>query len=357
MSRYYGGYLWHQYIDSDDDSAAGDEMSKTRTGTEQGPPMPEGPTEDGGTPDTGEETYAGELVYVNNGFVPGYLIPQTGKPYGFTPRNAQGYETGYAGYTGPYYGGRLTLMADTIAGVPSVTNHSPAGIGWIAPSAWASATWDGTPYDPTGKTKAQICNFVFPTSNTMRGLRQLYEAAPPFANPRYPEVWEIDAWNIKVINHFRALFGIGPITPSYRLYAEAQWATERRWSPKWNSYPGNGTLPYGPCPNANPHCGATFLPNTSDQNWLLLQGGYGGYTSSMVRESTNEALGGVNTDIPWSIKLARALSVFLCYEGLVGHTGPFLRRSKVGMIFHDLGDGTTQIRFKFGGTYTAFAGS
>jgi len=326
-------------------------MSKTRTGTELGPPMPEGPSDDGGTPNTGTETYDPTPVSTNTGYAAPYSV--NGTQLGYTPRNASGLERGRFGYTGPIYGGWQTLQLDTIAGVPSVTDHSPAGIGWITPASWTSATWDGTPYDVTGKTKAQICNWVFPTSNTMRGLRQLYESAPPFANPRYPTYAEIDFWNIKVVNHFRSLFGIGPITPSKRLYNEAQWATERRWSTKWNAYPATGPLTYGPCPNANVHCGATFVPGIGDQNWLLSAG----TTSSLTRESTNEALGGVNTNIPWAIKLARALSVFLCYEGLVGHTGPFLRRQKIGMIFHDLGDGTTQIRFKFGGTYTAFAGS
>jgi len=351
-------YEYYQYVSSDSDSECGDEMSKTRTGTEQGPPLPDGPIDDGGTPNTGAEIWDGTVTVTSSGFNPNYIQSYVGSVRGFTPRNAQGYQNGVAGYTGPIYGGIQTLQKDTIASVPSVTDHSPAGIGWITPAAWASATWDGIPYDVTGKTKAQICNWVFPTSNTMRGLRQLYEAAPPFANPRYPTWGEIDLWNIKVVNHFRALFGIGPITPSYRLYNEAQWATERRWSTKWNSYPASSALTYGPCPNANVHCGATFIPSIADQNWLLP--GNPGATvgaSTMVRESTNEALGGVNTNIPWSIKLARALSVFLCYEGLVGHTGPFLRRQKIGMIFHDLGDGTTQIRFKFGGTYTAFAGS
>jgi len=350
MSRYYNGYLWHQYIDDSDDSAAGDEMSKTRTGTELGPPMPEGPNDDGGTADTENETYDGQMIWV-------------GEPWGYSPRAPSGLE--HPSYTGPKYFNRQNVdgtLNDTIAGVPSVTSHAPAGIGWITPAAWASAIWDGTPYDVTGKTKAQICNWVFPTSNTMRGLRQLYEAAPPFANPRYPKPWEVDVWNVKVINHFRALFGIGPIQPSYRLYNEAAWATERRWTTRWNAYPATGPLTYGPCPNANVHCGATFIPGIGDQNWYLLPPGSpappaGTSVSSMVRESTNEALGGVNTNIPWSIKLARAISVFLCYEGLVGHTGPFLRRQKVGLNFYDIGDGTTQIRFKFGGTYTAFAGS
>lgn len=322
-------------------------MSKTRTGTELGPPIPGGAIDDGGTPDTDPETYDGVF---------------SGVLRGFTPTNyPRGSDTNDPVVT-PYLtaGGRRNLNAATIAGVPSVTSHAPAGIGWIPSSAWTSATWDGTPYDVTGKSKAQICNWVFPTSNTMRGLRQLYEAAPPFANPVNPTVGEIDLWNIKVINHFRALFGIGPITPSLRLYAEAQWSTERRWTNKWNSYASNGTLPYGPCPNSNPHCGATFLPSTADQVGNIQN--FGWYSSgllptSSVRESVAEALGGVNTNIPWSIKLARVIAVFLCYEGLVGHTGPFLRRQKIGMIFHDIEDGTTQVRFKFGGTYTAFAGS
>lgn len=317
-------------------------MSKTRTGQD----LPDTDLLDDSTvtPASAPETYTGVEWVVS------------GLPYGFTPRGPQGY-TPFFGYTGPLISGRESLLTDTIAGVPSVTNHSPAGIGWIPQSAWDLSVWNGVPYDVTGKTKAQICNFVFPTSNTMRGLRQLYESAPPFADPRNPKVHEIDFWNIKVINHFRALFGIGPITPSYRLYAEAQWSTERRWSPKWNAYPASSALTYGPCPNANPHCGASFIPGIGDQNWLLLNGGAYGYTSSMVRQSVAEGLGGVNTNIPWSIKLGRVIAAFLCNEGLVGHTGPFLRRQKFGISFYNIGDGTTQVRFKWGGTYTPFAGT
>lgn len=309
--------------------------------------------DDGGTSNTTVEGYTGTQLIVSSGFNPFYVEQEVGFPYGFTPRNAQGYENGRSGYTGPVYGGRQTLLVDTIAGLPTVTSHAPAGIGWVPQSAWDASVWDGVPYDVTGKTTAQICSWVFPTSNTMRGLRQLYEASPPFANPRYPKVFEIDNWNIKVINHFRALFGIGQIVPSYRLYVEAQWATERRWSPKWNSYPSNGTLTYGPCPNANPHCGASFVPGLADQNFYMLPP----LTATFSRESVAEALGGTNTNIPWAIKLGRVIASFLCNEGLVGHTGPFLRRQKIGISIHNIGDGTTQFRFKFGGTYTPFAGT
>jgi len=336
----FRGYeLWQYYSSSDSE---GDEMAKTRTGTELGPPMPEGPINtDGGVPDTSTNIYTGT---VNNGTVVGY-----------TPRRPADAPVG----------GRETLRADTIVGVPSVTSHAPAGIGWIPQSAWDSAVWNGVPFDPTGKTKAQICNWVFPTSNTMRGLWQLYEANPPFANPASPTQVEIDFWNIKVINHFRSLFGIGPIEPSLRLYQEAQWSTERRWTSRWNGnnngspYASQGT--WGPCPNGNPHCGAVFLPTNADQ--LLNSQQYGWLaqspsvlSTSQTRQSVAEGLGGTNTNIPWSIKLGRVIAQFLCYEGLVGHTGPFLRRQKVGMIWHDLGDGTTQVRFKWGGTYTPFNG-
>jgi len=344
--------LWQYYSSSDSE---GDEMSKTRRTTENelpDPPPGEGEFENGGTANTLNETYDGLMVWA-------------GKPWGFSPRNPQSFEVGALGYTGPPIGGRQNLdfrILDTIAGVPSVTSHAPAGIGWITAQAWANSTWNGVPYDVTGKTKSQICNFVFPTSNTMRGLRQLYEQAPPFANPRFPEPWEIDLWNIKVINHFRALFGIPPIQPSVRLYNEAQWSTVRRWTNKYTAaYPANGQPAYGPCPTTTEHCGATFLPVIGEQDWLLLPPGVpaapaGTAVSSMVRQSVAEALGGVDTDIPWSIKLGRVLAIFLCYEGIVGHTGGFLRRQKIGMIFHDLGDGTTQVRFKFGGTYTPFGG-
>lgn len=348
MFTHYGEYMFETSSDSEDGG-----RRKRDDEPDDAIEIVEGQQfDDSGTANTTAETYDG-LTTMSSSLYPN--IYQLDVPWGFTPRNAQLYEVGRFGYTGPIYGGKLTLQKDTIAGVPNVTSHAPSGIGWITTAAWNASTWNGVPYDVTGKTTAQICSWVFPTANTMRGLRQLYESAPPFADARFPKAWEIDLWNIKVINHFRALLGIGPITPSYRLYVEAQWATERRWSPRWNAYPANGQAVYGPCPNGNPHCGAQFVPGEGDQGWYLLPGGTG-FTPSMVRQSTNECLGGTNTNIPWSIKLARVIAIFLCSEGLVGHTGPFLRRSKVGMIWHDLGDGTSQLRIKFGGTYTPFAG-
>jgi len=330
----FRGYeLWQYYSSSDSE---GDEMSKTRTGTDLGPPAGALETPPVVVPPIGEEP----IPTTFQGYTPRQLFPGT--------------------LNHVRVAGQATLRATTIVGVPNVTSHAPAGIGWIPQSAWDSAVWDGVPYNVAGKTKAQVCNWVFPTSNTMRGLRQLYETVQPFADPVSPTWQEIDAWNIKVITHFRALFGLPPIKPTYRLYAEAQWSTERRWSTRWNGYPNpssrpgaDGSLVYGPCPNANVHCGATFIPDEYEQVHYMLPNNQ---PTSSVRRSVAEGLGGTNTNIPWSIKLGRVIASFLCIDGLTGHTGPFLRREEMGMVWHELPDGTTQVRFKWGGTYTPFNG-
>ena len=134
----------------------------------------------------------------------------------------------------------------------------------------------------------------------MRGLEQLYNTLQPFANPVQPTKGEIQNWNIAVINHFRALFGVPPIAPSRRLYYEATWATARMWRRggvygNYDRYGADATKGscWGPCPNGNPHCGACFVPSNADQDFEFRNNSLlPPLPVGQQRESLAEALGG-----------------------------------------------------------------
>lgn len=244
-----------------------------------------------------------------------------------------------------------TALSLTVSGV---TSHAPSDIGWISESQWNAAQWDGVPMDLCALTDEETCEWVFPNPNTMRGLKQLFDSKQPFQDNTSPTVAEIDAWNVEVIKHFRALFGITtPIQNDIGLYLQTQWADERKHTTIWDTnYPGTLDSSYGPCVGGtNAHCGASFLPNCTDQAPYLVQ--YPGQ-ACVTDTSMAEGLISINTNIPWSVKLSRMIGVFLCTEGIEGHTGPFLSREKVGMSWRaQTGNpANTVARFKWGGSYT-----
>jgi hypothetical protein len=223
--------------------------------------------------------------------------------------------------------------------------HDPNGISWISTDKWNAAVWDGIPINPTTMSTSQLCSWMFPNPNTMRGLRERYYTVNPFTDLRNPTIAEVDAWNIEIIKHFRALLGITtPISPDRCLYLRAQWATERKFSTAWDTaYPGTFNSSYGPCYNGtNSHCGGTFIPSPTDQVPYL-----NGLTSCSSTAGS-EGVINVNSDLPWSIKLTRIIAYWLCSEGLGGHTGPFIARTKVGMAWHVAG-ASTVFRVKWGG--------
>lgn len=226
--------------------------------------------------------------------------------------------------------------------VESVTSQDPDGIGWITPAQWSAAVWDGIPIDPCTHTTAELCAFVFPNPNTMRGLRERFYEVNPFADNTAPTSAEIDAWNVEIVRHLRALFGITtPVTPDRCLYVRAQWSHERKFTTIWDTL-----YPVGICgPGSTEHCGANFVPDCSDQIPYLSGGAC---CASLVG---TEGLMNVDTDIPWSIKLTRVIASWLCSEGISAHLGPFLGREKVGMSFHCFG-GVMSFRGKWGGTLT-----
>jgi hypothetical protein len=234
--------------------------------------------------------------------------------------------------------------------VPTVTRQDPDGIEWISPTTWTNAQWDGNPVDPTTLTKSQLCAYVAPTSNTIRGLRERFYEVNPYADNTNPTVAEIDAWNLEVIRHIRNLLGITtPVNHNPKLYLEARWADERKFTQVWDStystgVPGTSDGPcWDPAGSTNPvdtatgHCGASFFPNATDRAAYIAGNPYQGnfitypeLASYPARYSQTEGLASVNANIPWSIKLGRIIANWFCTEGLTGHSGPFVNRQEFG---------------------------
>ena len=227
---------------------------------------------------------------------------------------------------------------------PNVTSQDPDGINWIDPIHWSNSTWDGTPLNTSGKTKEEICEWISPsTPYVIKGLRERFYEVNPFADNFNPTIPEIDNWNIEVIRHFRNLFGITiPVQNNSRLYLEARWASERKYTEVWDTTYGvnnNFGDAWGPCFNppgtpidiASGHCGEAFFPSTDDRNlYISTAPYYNNFTTYPELESYNNryaqasGLSGANADVPWSIKLAFVIRAWICTEGLSGHPGPYV---------------------------------
>jgi len=218
--------------------------------------------------------------------------------------------------------------------------HDPDGITWLDYTNWPK--WDGVPLNTCGKTTNEICKWVFPSINTMRGLRDLFYSLkpPPFADNTKPTIAEIDTWNIQVIQHFRNLIGAKQeIKPDRCLFLRAYWGDERKLTDIWNQ-----KYPVDTCVGStNEHCGATFLPSCQDQLPYL-----DGNPCCDTLPAGAEGVFSVKMDLPWSIKLSRVIGDTLCREGLTGHTGPFVGRELVGLSFA-CQDGSHIVRAKWGG--------
>ena len=238
--------------------------------------------------------------------------------------------------------------------------HDPDGIPWIPRGNWVA--WDRvTTINPCVSTKAQIIAFVFPPPggvNTMRGLRERFYEVNPFADNANPTVAEIENWNIEVIRHFRKLLGFNQTThPVYNdkcTYLKAAWAEERARTNYWSaSYPGALDSAAGPCTLPNSplaHCGAGFLPNPADQAPYLCPSDMAPCTAT----SGAEGIQNINTDLPWSIKMARIIGQYLASDGIDNHTGPFIGRSLFGSAWYINSPPTsTSVRTKWGGNLVA----
>lgn len=84
--------------------------------------------------------------------------------------------------------------------------------------------------------------------------------------------------------------------------------------------------------STNPHYGATFIPNATDQVAYLPLG----YAACIQTAGAEGITPAPKSNIPWSIKWSRGFCSFLGAEGFWGgHGGPCFHREKFGFSFWD----------------------
>lgn len=222
--------------------------------------------------------------------------------------------------------------------VSSITAHDPDSVGWISASSWDESAWDGTVYNPSLMGHDAFVAAICPSVDRIRGIREVFYAANPFADNENPTKAEVDEWHRMALNHVRALIGYTAAdrqaVPDICMHARALWGDERKFSTMWDAaYPGTTGSASGPCQGSgNAHCGATFLPSAADQAPYLPDG----HPPCTTTPGAEGVLGGPKANIPWSLKWSRALCNTLHAEGFWGgHTGPFFHREKFGFSFWD----------------------
>lgn len=226
--------------------------------------------------------------------------------------------------------------------------HDPDGA-WLTSAQWETAKWDGTVYNPTEMYNEtgngnSFYNAICPLNgNTIRGLREVFYATPPFADNANPTKAEVDEWHRIALNHLRALVGYNvsedpadaeisyAVEKDHCMFARALWGQEIKFTTKWDAdYPdksceGNREI--------DSHCGASFIPSLEDQAPYLPEG-HPGCSTAAGAEGVTPAPKAV---IPWSFKWSRALCSYLGTETFWGgHVGPFFHRKKFGFSFYDL---------------------
>jgi len=218
------------------------------------------------------------------------------------------------------------------------TGHDPNGVGWIRASAWEAARWDGTPYNPSQMSRAELTRAICPSGDTIRGIREVFYQHNPFADNTAPTKVEVDEWHRIAINHVRALVGYTQperqVQKDHCMFARALWGQQRKFTRQWDAeYPGRDGSAYGPCQGGgNGHCGATFLPSAEDQEEYLPES----HLSCTAGAGAEGVFSAAKADIPWSVKWSRVLCSTLGTEGFWGgHTGPFFHREKFGFSFWD----------------------
>jgi len=227
--------------------------------------------------------------------------------------------------------------------------------------------WDGTtfktPFIVDTATEAEKLahredwyNWLFPqvdgSNYVIRGLKELYEDTLPFADENNPTVKEFEDWSLIVLNHFRTLMSLEPVNYDQRLFIQSALSDQRKNTGIWDAYSGTLDSAYGPCiPGTNIHCGATFVPNTADQQpyWNDYYTGYprvAPHAEIVPLSNTSEAIG-----VFWNGNAMTAMSRVI--RNLVnggntsGHAGPFLFRPTLG--FSISGTGGSTIRSKWTG--------
>lgn len=198
--------------------------------------------------------------------------------------------------------------------------HDPDS--WLKKERWGEP-WNGVPIDTTNMSKEELCKALFndPCNDCKRpmlGLRELYYNTKPFKDEFNPTAPEIDNWNIQVVRHFRRLIGSNvPAELDNCLFLKSQWAAEKKFTDYWGEKCTTG-----------PHCGWGFVPNPEEQLPYLNRS-----EPCAQKRSSTEGIFGTGTPVNWSTVLSNAIGYSLCNEGLTGHTGPFVSRTKFGFSF------------------------
>jgi hypothetical protein len=220
------------------------------------------------------------------------------------------------------------------------TSHDPDGVGWISEEQWANAKWDGTIYNPAEMTRDEFYKAIFPYPDVVRGLREVFYEHNPFEDVKNPTKAEVDEWHRISINHIRALVGYTSedrqVKKDHCMFARALWGDQRMHTTMWDAqYIGQEGAAQGPCQDSsNPHCGASFVPDTADQvAYLPLD-----YDACSSSQGGAEGISSApKSNIPWSIKWVRTFGHFLGSEGFWGgHVGPWYHREKFGFSFWDI---------------------
>lgn len=255
---------------------------------------------------------------------------------------------------------------------PNIISHDIDGDTTISSNDWLLSEWNGVPLQYENMTNQEIYNWLKPTPKTFRGLREEYYWDEIFINDKInPAPGSVDNWNKTVINHFRRLLGFTPnLSNDARLYIEARYADERRYTNKWTDYPGTIGDDAGPCnindnSMSNSNCGSTFYPSNTDvavtiNNEPYTAIHYGGTANVFPElinytEQTNsfEYKAQINCSVSWSFKLAHILAEYILIHGVTGPLfNPLYMPSKFGCSWwlqpnYTATEGTLTFRGKF----------
>ncbi len=245
------------------------------------------------------------------------------------PPSARQYTSNHT--SAPLLGGKPYIDYLNQLEKPNLINHGIYGTTKITPQQLQAATWNGTPIDPVGKTNQELCDTFFP-GGVMIGLEDLYNNTKPFQDEENPTMAEIDNWNLKVFQHFRAITGGIPIEADYSLFLTSQWGDERWATDLWDTkYPNNVCTPKRDM--SRQHCGVGFWPrDCQDQQPYLLSG-----DPCVTNGTSEEGIAYLEADIPWAHKIARSvLARYVCAEGMTGHGAPmFGGITKIGWHIMD----------------------
>ncbi|MEY4433573.1 MAG: hypothetical protein RLZZ44_1707 [Bacteroidota bacterium] len=203
--------------------------------------------------------------------------------------------------------------------------QGPEGVAGLTPADFDKALWDGVPVNPCTMTKEELCTWMFPSGNLMRGLKQKYDEIKPFCDPMKPTVAEIEFWNLEVIKHFRRLMGFDlSVSFTRDLMYQARFSDERKFTDYWNQKYPDGVCLQG----SGPHCGFLWLPSEDDQKPYI---GSGPVIKRVA--PAYEGIFGFDPKLSWFIQLSAIIKGTLCSEGLVYHTGPFVVAADLGYSF------------------------